>query len=77
MTSQPSRPHRFSEDHFLARKSSNLLGERRKKMENGKDGEAGEVSEGSEQGAQNRGCCKFISLHMSRTFHGCHNVPTR
>lgn len=30
MTSQPSRPNRFSEDHFRARKSSNLLGERRR-----------------------------------------------
>lgn len=28
ITSQPSRPNRFSEDHFRARKSSNLLGER-------------------------------------------------
>lgn len=28
MTSQPSRPNLFSEDHFLARKSSNLFGER-------------------------------------------------
>lgn len=28
MTSQPSRPNRFSEDHFLAKKSSNLFGER-------------------------------------------------
>lgn len=26
MTSQPSRPKRFSEDHFRARKSSNLRG---------------------------------------------------
>lgn len=33
MTSQPSRPNRFSEDHFRARKSSNLLGERRARME--------------------------------------------
>lgn len=33
MTSQPSRPNRFSEDHFLARKSSNLLGEGRKRVE--------------------------------------------
>lgn len=55
MTSQPSRPNRFSEDHFLARKSSNLLVERRKKMENGKDGEAEEVHESSEQGAQKEG----------------------
>lgn len=30
MTSQPSRPNRFSEDHFLARKSSNLFGEKGK-----------------------------------------------
>lgn len=33
MTSQPSRPNRFSEDHFLARKSSNLLGEGKKRVE--------------------------------------------
>jgi hypothetical protein len=33
MTSQPSRPNRFSEDHFRARKSSNLIGEK------GRDGE--------------------------------------
>lgn len=33
MTSQPSRPNRFSEDHFLARKSSNLLGEGKRRLE--------------------------------------------
>ena len=33
MTSQPSRPIRFSEDHFLARKSSNLLGEGKRRLE--------------------------------------------
>ena len=33
MTLQPSRPNRFSEDHFLARKSSKLFEERRERME--------------------------------------------
>lgn len=41
MTSQPSRPNRFSEDHFLARKSSNLFEEREKRREGVESDESG------------------------------------
>jgi len=46
MTSQPSRPNRFSEDHFLARKSSNLLGEGKKGVV--RQGLVGAIPEGLE-----------------------------
>lgn len=55
MTSQPSRPNRFSEDHFRARKSSNLLGEGRwERMES--VGPAGAGGWGSPSPGLGAGC---------------------